>query len=75
MRLPSSGKSIYHRPLNRTKTAELSQASFAFLFGEMITYAQRRVKGIQELEQRSASPPSPSPKVLHTRPPANKHTD
>lgn len=52
LRLPSNGKTIYHRPLNRSKTAEMSQASFAYLFGEMITYAQRRVKGIQELEQR-----------------------
>jgi hypothetical protein len=52
LRVPSSGKTIYHRPLNRSKTAEISQASFAFLFAEMVTYAQRRVKGIQELEQR-----------------------
>ncbi len=52
LRLPSNGKTIYHRPLNRTKAGELSQASFAYLFGEMVTYAQRRVKGIQELEQR-----------------------
>ncbi|KAF4974985.1 hypothetical protein FZEAL_8169 [Fusarium zealandicum] len=52
LRYPSTGKTIYNRPLNRTKTAELSQASFAYLFGEMVTYAQRRVKGIQELEQR-----------------------
>ncbi|QUC22421.1 uncharacterized protein UV8b_06662 [Ustilaginoidea virens] len=52
LRVPSNGKTIYHRPLNRSKTAELSQASFAYLFGEMVTYAQRRVKGIQELEQR-----------------------
>lgn len=52
LRVPSNGKTIYHRPLNRTKAAEASQASFAFLFGEMVTYAQRRVKGIQELEQR-----------------------
>lgn len=52
LRVPSHGKTIYHRPLNRTKTAELSRASFAYLFGEMVTYAQRRVKGIQELEQR-----------------------
>ncbi|KAH0598664.1 hypothetical protein MHUMG1_03968 [Metarhizium humberi] len=52
LRVPSNGKTIYHRPLNRTKTAELSQASFAYLFSEMVTYAQRRVKGIQELEQR-----------------------
>jgi len=52
LRVPSNGKTIYHRPLNRSKTAEISQASFAFLFAEMVTYAQRRVKGIQELEQR-----------------------
>lgn len=52
LRVPSSGKTIYHRPLNRTRTSEMSQASFAYLFGEMISYAQRRVKGIQELEQR-----------------------
>ena len=52
LRQPSSGKTIYHRPLNRTKTAEISQASFAYLFGEMINYAQRGVKSIQELEQR-----------------------
>jgi hypothetical protein len=52
LRTPSNGKTIYHRPLNRTKTAELSQASFAFLFSEMVNYAQRRVKGVGELEQR-----------------------
>jgi len=52
LRYPSNGKTIYHRPLNRTKTAELSQASFAYLFGEMVSYAQKRVKGIQDLEQR-----------------------
>jgi hypothetical protein len=60
VRLPSNGKTIYHRPLNRSKTAEISQASFAYLFGEMITYAQRRVKGIQELEQRYAAVPQAS---------------
>lgn len=52
LKLPSNGKTIYHRPLNRAKGAELSQASFAYLFGEMVTYAQRRVQGITELEQR-----------------------
>ncbi|KAK3900609.1 NO signaling/Golgi transport ligand-binding domain-containing protein [Staphylotrichum tortipilum] len=52
LRYPSNGKSIYHRPLNRTKTAELSQSSFAYLFSEMVSYAQRRVTGIQELEKR-----------------------
>lgn len=52
LRYPSSGKTIYHRPLNRTRTSELSQASFAYLFSEMVTYAQRRVTGIQDLEKR-----------------------
>lgn len=52
LRVPSNGKTIYHRPINRTKTSELSQASFAFLFSEMVAYAQKRVKGIQELEHR-----------------------
>lgn len=52
LRYPTSGKTIYHRPLNRTRTAELSQASFAYLFAEMVSYAQRRVTGIQDLEKR-----------------------
>lgn len=52
LRYPTNGKTIYHRPLNRTKTSELSQASFAYLFSEMITYAQRRVTGISDLEKR-----------------------
>jgi len=56
LRYPSNGKTIYHRPLNRTKTAELSQASFAYLFSEMVSYAQRRVTGIQELEKRYVLP-------------------
>lgn len=54
LRYPTSGKTIYHRPLNRTKTSELSQASFAYLFSEMVSYAQRRVTGIQDLEKRYA---------------------
>ncbi|OAQ71327.1 SPP30 protein [Pochonia chlamydosporia 170] len=52
LRVPSNGKTIYHRPLNRSKAAELSQANFAYLFSEMVVYAQRRVKGVQELEHR-----------------------
>ncbi|KAI9827790.1 MAG: TRAPP subunit trs31 [Thelocarpon impressellum] len=52
LRYPSSKKTIYDRNLNRSRTAELSRASFAYLFGEMITYAQRRVTGIQDLEKR-----------------------
>ena len=52
LRYPSSKKTIYDRNLNRSRTAELSRASFAYLFGEMVTYAQRRVTGIQDLEKR-----------------------
>ncbi|KAK4138369.1 TRAPP I complex [Trichocladium antarcticum] len=52
LRYPSNGKTIYHRPLHRSKTAELSQSSFAYLFSEMVSYAQRRVTGIQDLEKR-----------------------
>ncbi|EFX04766.1 bet3 family protein [Grosmannia clavigera kw1407] len=52
LRYPTSGKTIYHRPLNRTRTAELSQSSFAYLFSEMVSYAQHRVTGIQDLEKR-----------------------
>jgi hypothetical protein len=54
LRLPSSRKTIYDRHLNRSRTAELSKSSFAYLFGEMVTYAQRRVTGIQDLERRYA---------------------
>ena len=52
LRLPSNRKTIYDRHLNRSRNAETSRASFAFLFGEMVTYAQRRVTGIQDLEKR-----------------------
>lgn len=52
LRYPTNRKTIYERNLNRSKTAELSRASFAYLFGEMISYAQRRVTGIQDLEKR-----------------------
>jgi len=53
LRYPSgSSRTIYHRPINRTRAGELSQASFAYLFGEMVSYAQRRVTDIQDLEKR-----------------------
>ncbi|PBP27528.1 bet3 family protein [Diplocarpon rosae] len=52
LRYPSNSKTIYHRALNRSRTQELSQASFAYLFGEMVSYAQKRVTGIQDLEKR-----------------------
>lgn len=56
LRYPTNKKTIYDRNLNRSRTAELSRASFAYLFGEMVTYAQRRVTGIQDLEKRSGAP-------------------
>ena len=52
LRTPSNRKTIYDRNLNRTRTAELSRASFAYLFSEMVGYAQKRVTGIQDLERR-----------------------
>jgi len=52
LRTPSNRKTIYDRNLNRSRTAELSRASFAYLFGEMVMYAQKRVTGIQDLERR-----------------------
>lgn len=52
LRLPSNRKTIYDRHLNRSRNAELSRASFAYIFAEMVTYAQRRVTGIQDLERR-----------------------
>ena len=52
LKYPSNGKTIYSRPLNRSRTGELSQASFAYLFAEMVSYAQKRVTDIQDLEKR-----------------------
>ncbi|KAI5295779.1 TRAPP subunit trs31 [Ascosphaera atra] len=66
LRLPSNRKTIYDRNLNRSRNAELSKASFAFLFSEMIIYAQRRVTGIQDLERRL--PPRPPPPRPHPLP-------
>jgi len=52
LRYPSNRKTIYDRNINRTKNAELSRAAFAYLFVEMIAYAQKRVSGIADLEKR-----------------------
>lgn len=66
LRVPSNRKTIYDRHLNRSRNAESSRASFAYLFGEMVTYAQRRVTGIQDLEKRYA--------IFNSRSPS-KHTN
>lgn len=75
LRTPSNRKTIYDRNLNRTRTAELSRASFAYLFSEMITYAQKRVTGIQDLEKRflRSLPPLP-PTFNPPPPPSSPHT-
>jgi hypothetical protein len=52
LRYPSNKKSIYDRNLNRSKNAELSRAAFAYLFIEMIAYAQKGAKDVGDLEQR-----------------------
>lgn len=52
LRYPTNGKTIYSRTLNRSMKSELSQSSFAYLFSEMVSYAQKRVTGIQDLEKR-----------------------
>ena len=52
LRYPANKKSIYDRNLNRSKNAELSRAAFAYLFIEMIAYAQRGVSNVGDLEQK-----------------------
>jgi hypothetical protein len=52
LRYPSNKKSIYDRNLNRSKNSELSRAAFAYLFIEMIAYAQKGAKDVGGLEQK-----------------------
>ena len=52
LRVPSNKRTIYDRNLHRTRGSQLSRASFAYLFSEMVIYAQARVKGVQDLERR-----------------------
>ncbi|KAI0321000.1 NO signaling/Golgi transport ligand-binding domain-containing protein [Amylostereum chailletii] len=49
---PVSRPNIYDRPLNKSRTAEVSASSFAFLFSEVVQYTQKRVNGINDLERR-----------------------
>ncbi|KAM0790737.1 hypothetical protein ACM66B_004592 [Microbotryomycetes sp. NB124-2] len=43
---------IYDRPITRSRGQDVSLAAWAFLFGEIIQYTQRKVKGIGEFEKR-----------------------
>jgi hypothetical protein len=66
LRYPSNKKTIYDRNLNRSKNAELSRAAFAYLFIEMISYAQHHVRDIATLEKRFVPLPSHlSPLFVH----------
>lgn len=55
LRYPSSRKSIYDRNLNRTRTNELSLASFAHLFNTLISYHHTRSPSVSDLEARLTS--------------------
>ncbi|GAO46529.1 hypothetical protein G7K_0759-t1 [Saitoella complicata NRRL Y-17804] len=49
----SKRSSIYDRSVYRKVTgAETSEAAYAFLFSEMVSYAQKRVKGVTDLERK-----------------------
>lgn len=52
LRTPSNRKTIYDRNLNRSRNAELSRASFAFLFMEMVTHAQKKIKSVSDFEKK-----------------------
>ena len=43
---------IYTRHLNRSQTALLSRASFAYLFAEMISYTKQNISSVTALELR-----------------------
>ena len=43
---------IYDRPLNKARNSEVSLPAFAFLFGEMVQYTQKRVGGIADFERK-----------------------
>lgn len=79
---PLSRPNIYDRPLNKTRTTEVSASAFAFLFSEVVQYMQKRVSGINDLERRCAQTIVPSRiifrltisyKFEHSRLP-NRHT-
>jgi len=49
---PNLRPNIYDRHLNKTRAAEVSASSFAYLFSEVVQYTQKRVSGINDLERR-----------------------
>ncbi|KAF5382235.1 hypothetical protein D9757_008926 [Collybiopsis confluens] len=49
---PGPKPNVYDRNLNKTRVADVSAASFAFLFSEVVQYTQKRVGGVNDLEKR-----------------------
>jgi len=43
---------VYERSLAATRGKEVSLGGWAFLFGEIVQYTQKRVSGIGEFEKR-----------------------
>ncbi|WWC85380.1 uncharacterized protein L201_000243 [Kwoniella dendrophila CBS 6074] len=44
--------SILDRPLNKSKSSEISLSCWAFLFAEIVSYSQSRVDSVTDLERR-----------------------
>jgi len=49
---PNLRPNVYDRHLNKTRAAEVSASSFAYLFSQVVQYTQKRVSGINDLERR-----------------------
>ncbi|KAJ3195772.1 TRAPP subunit trs31 [Irineochytrium annulatum] len=43
---------LLDRNLNKTRSSEIGLGAFAFLFSEMLQYAQKRVGGVADLEKK-----------------------
>lgn len=52
LRYPSNRKTIYDRNLNRTKGAETSLSSFAYMFNTIITYHHAKSGSVSDIETR-----------------------
>ncbi|BEI85842.1 hypothetical protein CcaverHIS002_0601290 [Cutaneotrichosporon cavernicola] len=48
----NASTNILERPLNRTRTSEVSLAAWAFMLAEIISYSQSRVDSVNDLEKR-----------------------
>ncbi|PWN39045.1 TRAPP I complex [Ceraceosorus guamensis] len=49
------GETILDRPRDKTKSSQVGSAAVHFLFAEIVSYTQGRVRGISELERRLSS--------------------